>query len=77
MTTMRAAYIPAVNATWEVRELPRPEPGPGEVLIQVRASGICYTDIWSTTAVIPMGVPGVVGHETVGEVVAVGDGVRS
>ncbi|WP_245400679.1 alcohol dehydrogenase catalytic domain-containing protein [Nocardia albiluteola] len=74
---MLAAYVPAIDAMWEVRELPRPEPGPGEVLIQVRASGICYTDIWSTTGVIPVGVPGVVGHETVGEVVAVGAGVHS
>lgn len=74
---MRAAYVPAVNAPWEVRELPTPSPDIGHVLVRVRASGICYTDVWSAIGQIPMGVPGVLGHETVGEVVEVGAGVTS
>ncbi|MHB0875490.1 MAG: zinc-dependent alcohol dehydrogenase [Anaerolineae bacterium] len=56
---------------WEVRE-----PGPGEVLLAVRAAGICSTDLHvlagGVTFVQP---PHVMGHEGAGEVVAVGEGV--
>lgn len=59
-----------------VEHLPDPEPGPGEVVIAVRASGICHTDIeilrgnYGSSA-----FPLVPGHEFAGEVVAVGQGV--
>jgi 2-desacetyl-2-hydroxyethyl bacteriochlorophyllide A dehydrogenase len=61
-----------------VETLPDPAPGPGEVVIAVRASGICHTDMEILrgnygAAAFPL-VP---GHEFAGEVVALGSGVAS
>ncbi|MFW5657337.1 MAG: zinc-dependent alcohol dehydrogenase family protein [Bacteroidota bacterium] len=44
MKTMKAAYLPG-NSTVEVKEVPVPEPGPGEVLIKTKSSTICGSDI--------------------------------
>ena len=76
---MKAVVIPEVNGSWELREVPTPQPGPGEVLIRIRASAFCYNDILSSQGAIPfpMTDPAIAGHEPVGEVVEVGDGVTS
>ena len=60
----------------EVRETPVPAPGPGEVLLRVRACGICGSDLHFYRGQLPM--PPVVspGHEFAGEVVEVGEGVE-
>jgi aryl-alcohol dehydrogenase len=50
-------------------------PGPGEVLVQVVAVGLCHTDIATQAGVIPFPTPGVLGHEGSGRVVEVGPGV--
>ncbi|MBR2757107.1 MAG: alcohol dehydrogenase catalytic domain-containing protein, partial [Exiguobacterium sp.] len=61
-------------------DVPVPTPGPGEVLIQVKATSICGTDVhiyewdeWSQSRVKP---PYVFGHEFSGEVVALGEGTK-
>ena len=76
---MRAAVCPALKSNWEVREVPTPEPGPGQVLIRIRASGLCYTDVHETHGDMPMGLrpPCVFGHEGAGEVVTLGAGVTT
>ncbi|WP_158883788.1 alcohol dehydrogenase catalytic domain-containing protein [Amycolatopsis anabasis] len=76
---MKAAVIPGLNETWEVREVPTPRPGPGEVLIRVHACGICHNDVLATRGVIPFPAitPAVTGHEPVGEIVEVGAGVTT
>jgi len=76
---MKAAVIPEVNAAWELREIPTPQPGPGEVLVRVHASGICHNDVLITRGIIPFPAfsPAVIGHEPAGEIVAVGPGVTS
>ena len=74
---MRAAVVPSVHATWELREVPKPDPGPNQVLIKIRASGICYTDVHQTRGELPGDFPRILGHEPVGEVVAVGPGVTT
>ena len=74
---MKAAVATAVNGPWEVREVPKPEAGPGQVLVKMRASGVCFTDVHETLGHIPGPFPRILGHEPVGEVVAVGAGVTS
>ncbi|MET0756805.1 MAG: zinc-binding alcohol dehydrogenase family protein [Mycobacterium sp.] len=50
-----------------------PQPGPGELLVAVRACGVCRTDLHVTEGDLPVHRPGVIpGHEVVGEVVATG-----
>lgn len=52
-----------------------PQPGPGELLVAVRACGVCRTDLHVAEGDLAVRRPGVTpGHEVVGEVVALGDG---
>jgi alcohol dehydrogenase len=74
---MKAAIIPAANASWVVQDVPTPRPGPNEVLIKIHASGLCYTDVHQTQGLLPGSFPRTLGHEPVGEVVEVGPGVRT
>lgn len=74
---MRAATVESPGAKWEVREVPTPSPGPGEVLVRVRACGLCHNDVLLTRGDFPFPTftPVIVGHEAVGEVTALGPGV--
>ena len=74
---MKAAVVPAVNGKWEVKEVPTPNPEANQVLIEIRASGLCFTDVHITRGEIPAQFPRTLGHEPVGEIVAVGPGVRT
>ena len=74
---MKAAIVPSANSAWVLKEVPTPEPGPNQVLIKVRASGICYTDVHQTHGGIPGVFPRTLGHEPVGEIAAVGAGVTT
>jgi 2-desacetyl-2-hydroxyethyl bacteriochlorophyllide A dehydrogenase len=74
---MKAAIVPAAHGAWVLKDLPTPEPGPGQVLVKIRASGICYTDVHQTHGELPGPFPRTLGHEPVGEVVALGAGVRA
>jgi threonine 3-dehydrogenase len=62
-----------------VMSVPKPSPGPGEVLIAVRHAGVCGTDLhiadWNAWAEGRIKPPIVLGHEFAGEIVAVGDAV--
>ena len=56
--------------------IPLPSPGPGQLLLQVRACGICRTDLHVADGELPKPkLPLVLGHEIVGEVVSLGTGV--
>ncbi|HKW41227.1 MAG TPA: L-threonine 3-dehydrogenase [Gemmatimonadales bacterium] len=63
----------------KVATMPKPAPGPGEVLIAVRHAGVCGTDLhiadWDPWAQGRLHPPVIVGHEFAGEIVAVGDAV--
>jgi len=74
---MKAAVVPAVNAKWEVKDVPTPKPEANQVLIKIHASGLCYTDVHITRGEIPVQFPRTLGHEPVGEIVAIGPGVRT
>ena len=70
----------AAPGLW-LQEVPDPTPGPGEVLIRVLRTGICGTDLhidgWNEWAQATIHPPLVIGHEFVGEVVRLGEGVAS
>ena len=78
--TMTAAFLPG-NSTVEMRTVPVPTPGHGEVLLRVKASTICGSDIrciyHEHLGKGPEGYQGVIaGHEPCGQVVTVGPGCR-
>ncbi len=60
----------------EIREVSEPIPGAGEVLIKVKAAGICGTDIHIRHDQFPYYPPVILGHEFAGEIAAVGQGVK-
>lgn len=60
----------------ELREYPKPECGKGEVLIRTRAVALCTVDQRAFNGVTPIHFPAVQGHEGVGVVEAVGEGVN-
>ena len=74
---MRAAVVTAFDRPVELVERAVPEPGPGEVLVRIEASGLCHTDIhaargdWPVKPILPL-VP---GHEGVGVIERIGAGV--
>jgi L-iditol 2-dehydrogenase len=60
---------------FEIADLPRPTPGPGEVLIRVAACGICGSDVHGYDGSSGRRIPPIVmGHEAAGRVAAVGEG---
>lgn len=59
-------------------EIPRPDPGPHEILVRVEVCGVCRTDLHVVEGDLPPQRPATVpGHEIVGTVAAVGDAVRT
>ena len=77
---MRGVFLPG-NSTVDIQEVPDPEPGPGQVLLAMRASTICGSDIRAIYREHVQGDPAemyqdvVAGHEPAGEVVAIGPDV--
>ncbi len=67
------AAVYHTNSDIRIEEFPRPKPGEGEILIRIRASGICGSDLmeWYRVPKAPL----VLGHEIAGEVVELGPGV--
>jgi len=78
--SMKAAYLPG-NSTVEIKDVPVPSPGHGEVLVEVKASTICGSDIrciyHEHLGKGPEGYQGVIaGHEPAGLIVEAGPGCR-
>jgi propanol-preferring alcohol dehydrogenase len=73
---MHAFRLVAPHTT-ELRTVPQPEPGPGEVLIRVGAAGVCHSDLHIIDApdALGMPIPLTLGHENAGWVEALGAGV--
>lgn len=72
---MKALYFTQVGSS-EVREIPEPEVGPDEVLVRVRAAGICGTDLHMYLGEWPTDFPLIPGHEFAGEVAGFGNQVK-
>ena len=79
MQLMNALVKEQAGPGLALRQIPVPTPGPGEVLIKIRKTAICGTDLhiynwdpWSQKHIFP---PLTIGHEYVGEIAKLGDGV--
>jgi S-(hydroxymethyl)glutathione dehydrogenase / alcohol dehydrogenase len=73
---IRAAVLEQFGAPLVVQEVELAEPGPGEVLVRLRACGVCHTDLYTASGADPSGyAPTVLGHEGAGIVEQVGEGV--
>lgn len=75
MEIMRAMQCSGPGQPLEPVERPIPVPGAGEVLVAVSACGVCRTDLHVLDGEIPAHYPIVPGHEIVGRVLALGEGV--
>ncbi len=61
----------------QLREWPRPQPGPGQVLVEITACAVCRTDLHVVDGELPdPKLPLIPGHEIVGRIAALGEGVR-
>ncbi|MBO9351275.1 MAG: zinc-dependent alcohol dehydrogenase family protein [Thermomicrobium sp.] len=74
---MRAMVLERPGQPLVLQELPVPEPGPGQVLLRIRACGVCRTDLHIVAGELPgPKLPLVLGHQIVGEVVRAGPGAN-
>jgi D-arabinose 1-dehydrogenase-like Zn-dependent alcohol dehydrogenase len=76
MPKMRAVQVPQAKGDFEIVERDIPDPGPGSVRIKVQACGVCHSDSLTKEGLFPgIQYPRVPGHEVVGILDAVGQGV--
>lgn len=76
-TNMKAWVLDEVHGQLHLEEVPRPVPGEGQVLVQVKASGLCHSDVGYMEGVIPFAIPlpVILGHEASGVIAELGPGV--
>jgi S-(hydroxymethyl)glutathione dehydrogenase / alcohol dehydrogenase len=75
---IRAAVLEEFAQPLVVQEVELDGPGPGEVLVRLKACGVCHTDLYTASGADPSGyAPTVLGHEGAGVVEEVGEGVTS
>jgi propanol-preferring alcohol dehydrogenase len=76
-TTMKAAVVRALGKPLVIEDVAIPEPGPGEILVKVKACGVCHTDLHAASGDWPVKPtpPFIPGHEAAGIVAALGPGV--
>src|SRR6059058_5067685 len=73
---IRAAVLEEFAQPLVIQEVDLADPGPGEVLVRLRACGVCHTDMYTASGADPSGyAPTVLGHEGAGVVEHVGEGV--
>jgi len=73
--TVRAAVVRDGGHT-AIETLTIDDPRPGEVLVEIAATGVCHTDMVMRDGLLPVPRPVVLGHEGAGHVVAIGEGVE-
>lgn len=74
---MKAVVLPAVGGPerFELREVPAPAAGPGEIRVRNNAAGLNFIDIYQRRGLYPVSLPAILGSEGAGVVSAVGPGV--
>lgn len=74
--SVRIASVRSFGAPLSIVEVPLPEPEPGAAVVRILASTICGSDVhaWHGQVDLPVTLPVMLGHEGVGEVVALGPG---
>ena len=79
MPTMKAAIVKQFGKPLVIEDVPVPQPGPGEVLVKVKACGVCHTDLHAASGDWPVKPvpPFIPGHEAAGIVAALGAGVTN
>ncbi len=77
MTHMYAAVVEEFGSKLTIQDIPIPVPGPGQALVKLISSGVCHTDLHAAHGDWPVKPtpPFIPGHEGVGEVIALGEGV--
>ncbi|MDR8398526.1 MULTISPECIES: alcohol dehydrogenase AdhP [Paraburkholderia] len=75
---MKAAVVHEFGAPLRIEEVPVPQVGRGQILVNIKASGVCHTDLHAADGDWPVKptLPFIPGHEGVGYVAAVGEGVK-
>ncbi len=73
---MKAMILEAPNTPFVLKQVPDPEPGPGEAAARVLACGSGLTIQHIKTGRMPAELPRIIGHEIAGEIVEVGNGVK-
>ena len=78
-TKGRGAFVHNFKQPLHLEEIAVSDPGPGEILVQMRASGVCHTDLHAVNGDWPVKppLPFIPGHEGVGVTVKVGRDVRN
>jgi S-(hydroxymethyl)glutathione dehydrogenase / alcohol dehydrogenase len=72
---MKAAVLESIPGQLVIDDITLDKPGPGEVIVNVKAAGLCHSDLHFMEAKYPHPCPAVLGHECAGVVDAVGAGV--
>lgn len=72
---VRAAVLSAPGEPLRLVELELPDPGPGQVRVRIAATGVCHSDLSLARGSLRQAMPVVLGHESAGTVVSVGEGV--
>lgn len=73
----KAAVFNKPNTPLELIDVDLQRPGPGHVLVKVLACGMCHSDALVQGGMLPIQYPRVPGHEIIGTVVEVGEGVST
>ncbi|EFE45129.1 hypothetical protein TRV_00067 [Trichophyton verrucosum HKI 0517] len=73
--TFKQAIFKEKGAPLVLEEVPMTPPGNGEVLVKVQACGVCHSDVYVQNDGLGAGLPRVPGHEIIGHVAAIGEGV--
>jgi D-arabinose 1-dehydrogenase-like Zn-dependent alcohol dehydrogenase len=75
--TMKAAQVPKAGAPFEIVEREIPKPAPGQVRIQVKACGVCHSDVLTKEGWPGIQYPRAPGHEVAGIIDALGERVSA